>query len=299
MRINNTNYKSQLNIELITKAILRACKGHNKKPEVRAMKSNLSNSAKRILESLLNDTWEKRLSYRQLTKINPGNNKVRHIDTPSLETRIYQHLFLEIMEPIYFSKDNKNGLNCKLGCGITAKNKQLSVVKRVKHIFYDCDVNYYLVIDQRKCYEHIKVSVFRKMLKKLISDKWLIDFAVKVCFLNGKLPIGTPTSPLVHHITMLTFDLFVKTLTKHSIRYADDNLLAFRTKEEANQAKWRIKNFWWYELKIRSKKHTTTIQPILKAKDFCGYVYHKNKNKKVSDHNKGYVTLRKNIVHRF
>lgn len=80
-----------------------------------------------------------------------------------------------------------------------------------------------------------------------------------------------------------------------SLRYADDNFLAFYTKEDANAAKWRIKNYWWYELKIRSKRHTCIITDMDRPLDFCGYVFHRN-NKGVSEHNKGYVTIRKRVA---
>lgn len=94
---------------------------------------------------------------------------------------------------------------------------------------------------------------------------------------------------------MLPFDNFVKEISSFSVRYADDNLLGFETKEEAQQAKWRIKNYWWYELKIRSKRQTVKIDEI-SLLDFCGYVFHRNQDKSVTDHNKGYVTIRKTIA---
>lgn len=203
---------------------------------------------------------------------------------------------MNILEPIYFSKDNLNGLNCKRDAGITAGDKRRSVVHRMKHIYYDeTHLKYCLVIDQRKCYEHVRVRAFRKALKKLVSDKKLIDFVVDVCFVNGRLPIGTPTSPFVHHVLMLSFDYFVKGMTSYSVRYADDNFLAFETKEEAQAAKWRIKNYWWYELGIRCKRHTVRILSMDEPFDFCGYVFHRN-DKPVASHNKGYTTVRKSTV---
>lgn len=145
------------------------------------------------------------------------------------------------------------------------------------------------------CQEHITPKIFRRELKRFISDKWFIDFAVDICFVDGKLPIGTPSSPFVHHIVMADFDHFVKRIAPFSIRYADDNFLAFHTKEEANAAKWRIKNYWWYRLGIRSKRHTCIIQPMDIPLDFCGYVYHRN-NKGKCEHNKGYVKIRERVA---
>lgn len=284
-----------ISAEDIKKAAKRAFKGHRKKPEVKRFAEDLDNNCVRLLHRLEDGTWKDILSYRPLYKTNK-NGKRRSIQSPSLETRIYQHLMLNLLEPVYYSKDNLNGLNCKVGCGITAKVKRKSVVKRLKHVFYDRkDLNWYLVIDQRKCYEHITEKAFRRELKRMISDKWLIDFATGISFVNGKLPIGTPTSPFVHHVVMLGFDLWVKTLSPFTVRYADDNFLAFATKEEANSAKWRIRQFWWYHFGVRMKRHTAIIRPMDNPCDFCGYVFHQKSN---GGHNKGYVSVRRSTVDR-
>lgn len=299
MKLNINNYFNKLSQDILKEAIDRACKGHTKKPEVKRMLKYKDLNAKVLYEALLSNTWTKFIKYREITKVNAGNGKVRHIHTPSLTTRIYQHLLLIFLEPLYKKKDNYNALNCKINCGITATERSRSIVKKLKHVFYDLrEYNYYLVIDQRKCYEHITIKIFRKALKKFVADKWLIDFAIKVCFNKKELPIGTPTSPLVHHIVMLEFDYFIKTLSPISLRYADDNFIAFHTKEEASTAKWRIMNFWWYKLGIRAKRHNLIIAPFEKPIDFCGYMFHRNPDKNICDHNKGYTKIRSVIAGR-
>ena len=285
-----------LNLQDIEAAALRAFRGHSGKREVIKFKNNFGSECNVLYSALQDGSWRQKLSYRKLVKVN-NNGKVRNIESPSLYTRIYQHLFLNIIEETYFSKDNRLGVNCKQGYGITATEKSKSAVKRLKHIFFDCRfLNYYLVIDQRKCYEHISTKVFRKMLKRMISDTELVDFATDICFAGKTLPIGTPTSPLAHHIIMLWFDYIVKGMTRYSVRYADNCFLSFPTKEEAHRAKWRIQNYWWYELGIRAKKHSITIAPMNKPCDFCGFVFHRNADKKTTDHNKGYVTIRRSIT---
>lgn len=299
MKKNNTNFKSILSPQILEKAIFRACSNHRKKPEVKKMMNKLDYWSDLLYDKLMDGSWKNLINYRDLIKTNPGNGKVRHIKTPSLVTRVYQHLLLELIEDTYYKKDNLNAVNCKPGCGITATDKNKSVVKRMKNLFYDKrEYEFYLNIDQRKCYDHVKKKVVRKALKYLFSDKWLIDFALDVCFVDGKLPIGTPTSPVIHHILLLRFDYFVKELSPITIRYADDNFLAFKTKEEANTAKWRIMNFWWYELEIRAKRHNLIIAPFTKPIDFCGFVFHRTPEKKISDHNKGYTAIRRAILRR-
>lgn len=279
-------------------AAYRAFRGHSSKRDVKAFKKDFDNRCMSLFLALKDGSWKERLSYRSLVKVN-NNGKVRNILSPSLETRIYQHLLLNLLEPHYSRKDNLNGLNCKPTCGITSSIPSHSVIHRLKHIFYDRrDLHYCLVIDQRKCYEHITPKVFRKALKQMVADPWLVDYAVDVCFVKGKLPIGTPTSPFVHHIVMLEFDYFVKSLSSASVRYADDNFLAFATKDEAQMAKWRIKNWWWYRLGMRAKGGLSKVRPLSVPCDFCGYVFHRNQDRTVCGHDKGYVSVRKSTLRR-
>ena len=284
--------------EDVAEAAKRAFRGHSGKQEVIRYLQDFDTNNAQLFKYISEKKWNEQLSYRHLTIINT-NGKVRKIDSPSLRTRILQHLLLNILEPIYNVRDNLNGLNCKKNSGITAKIKEKSVVKRLKHIFYDLrQYNYYLIVDQRKCYEHITRKVFRQCLKEFISDKVFIDYATDVCFAGNTLPIGTPTSPLAHHLIMYRFDEMCKSMTKASVRYADNCFLAFETKEEANSALWRIKNYWWYKLGIRAKKHSIAIRPMDFPCDFCGYVFHRFKNKNRTSHNKGYVLMRQSIVKR-
>ena len=279
-------------------AAYRAFRGHSSKRDVKAFKKDFDNRCMSLFLALNDGSWKGRLSYRSLVKVN-NNGKVRHILCPSLETRIYQHLLLNLLEEHYSRKDNLNGLNCKPTCGITSSIPSHSVIRRLKHIYYDRrDLHYCLVIDQRKCYEHITSKVFRRALKQIVADPWIVDFAVGVCFVNGNLPIGTPASPFVHHVVMLEFDYFAKSISFASVRYADDNFLAFATKEEAQAAKWRIKNWWWYRLGMRAKKGSAQVRPLSVPCDFCGYIFHRNANRDIPSHDKGYVSIRKSTLKR-
>ena len=287
-----------ITLEDVRDAAYRAFKDHDGEAIVLRFARKFDYNCERIYKSIKNHTYHQDLWYRQLTKIN-NNGKVRNIDSPSLKTRIFQYIFLNKFEPLYYKRDNHNGKNCKPRCGITASTKHLSVLKTLKHVYYDRrDLNYAIVIDQRSCYAHVKPSVFKNALKEFIDDTQFIDFAVDVCFVNDKLPIGTPTSPMVHHIIMYRFDELAKSISGASIRYADDNILFFATKEEAQAAKWRIKNYWWYELQMRAKRQTVRVVPLTVPLDFCGYVLHRNANKDIADHNKGFTTLRQSTIDR-
>ena len=282
----------KINFMSFVRAAERAADGHEDKNETLWFMVNLYQNCEWLYHEFVNNTYHKLLTYTKSKKVNP-NGKRRDIDSPSFITRVYQYVFLMVIEPLYYKVDPMLGINCKPSCGITSDYKSGSVVKRLKHIYYDCrQISAAVVIDQRKCYKHVTIPVFRRMLRRLVKDQKFVDFAVNVCFVDGRLPVGTPTSPMAHHILMLPFDLWIKSEFPLAVRYADDNYIPCESKREAQQIKWRIKNYWWYVLKIRSKRHTTKVIPLNEHLDFCGYVLHRNHGKTVNSRNKGYVSVR-------
>jgi hypothetical protein len=191
-------------------------------------------------------------------------------------------------------------MNCKDGFGITAKDRNKSVLKALKNLVYDRrDICYAVIIDQRKCYDHLNIKNLRKSTKRLLIDKKFLDFGMEVQLYQGTTPIGTPTSPTSHHVIMLEFDTWAKNNTPFYVRFADDCAFGATSLQEANQIKWRVKNFWWYKLNIRAKRHNIRIIPLdRKELSYCGYVYHRNPGKKWNDHNKGYTTVRSSTASR-
>lgn len=283
--------------EEVETAAQDACKNHMHKVAVVDFCLHWDEYISIILSMLQDGTYVELVRYRQLVKVNK-NGKRRDIDSPTLITRILQYVFINRISPLYEARDNMTALNCKDGCGLNANDKHKSVRHRVKHLFYDRrDIHFVACIDQRKCYQHVKIKVFRKAVKRLTDDGWLIDFGVNVTMVDGKLPIGTPVSPLAHHLIMLDFDLDMARSYPFYIRYADNIMIGCYCKEDINEAFWRVKMRWWYELGIRSNRWDSQIHDIDKeAVDFCGTVYHRNAGKGFFDHNKGYATVRRSTA---
>lgn len=297
--VDINNLFDSITYEMVEAAVYSAFKGHNSKYDVRNFKKRLDKNIRKIYNSLLDGTYTRYIAYHKLQKYN-HKGKLRLIDSPNLPLRILQHLWLLIVVPLYDRKDNGNGRNCKPDHGITAHQAKYGTLKPQKHLFYDLrHLHYVLVMDQRKCYEHITPKIYRKQIKRLLTDKKFIDFGEQIGFVNGKLPIGTPTSPYIHHICLLPSDWFIRDNTEWSLRYADNNVMAFRTLEEAQAFKWRLKNFWWYELNLRAKRQMTQIINIDREPlDNCGYKTYRNPNKSVSSKNKGYTLVRTTTVDR-
>ncbi len=278
----------------IIKAIAAARKGRSKRKDF----CFTDKDADAFLAAIADGSYTQQIAYKQLTKRN-ANGKVRDILQPNNYTLVLQHLCKILLQPYYERFDNNVGLNCKKEHGITAKQRANSVVKRIKHIYYDLrQYNYALIIDQRQCYAHITIKTARRAMKKIGVPRWLNDYAISVCFYEKQFPIGVPTSPLMHHIIMVESDKLAYSLSPHTVRYADDNFVPCRTKEDAQSALWRVKNLWWYTLQIRAKRQSVRIVPLDVPSDFCGNVFHRNANKCVTDHNKGYTLIRESIAQR-
>lgn len=287
-----------LDINDIYEAINTAAKGRRNRRDVRAYTDNLPANAAAMLSAIKDGSYVRTLGYRRM-RITNVNGKKRDVLSPDFPTLCLQHAAIIKLNEFYKKKDPMVGVNCKDGCGVTADWGEGSVAHRMKHIFYDRrDLEYGLVIDQRKCYDHVTRKTLRRALKELGVPRELADFCVNVSFCGERFPIGTPTSPLCHHVIMLGFDLFLKEISPLAVRYADDVFAPFRTRDEAQRAKWRIKNYWWYRLGLRAKRHTVTVCPLSLPVDFCGIVLHRTPGKGVCDHGKGYATLRKSTVRR-
>lgn len=279
--------------EEMERAAYKAVKNHMKKAEVRAFLEDWDENIGQLLACVEDKTYKEHISYRKLEKTNK-NGKERKIDSPTLVTRILQYLFIGKVLPLYEARDNMTALNCKKGCGLNAGEKRKSVRHRVKTLFYDRrDINYVAIMDQRKCYEHVRPSRFRKAMKELTEDRGLTDYGCDVTFVGGRLPIGTPVSPLAHHILMLRFDLDMEEAYPFYLRYADNIMIGCNSREEAHAALWRVRQRWWYELGIRANRRDSHVTPVNgTAIDYCGTVYHRNPGKGYGDHDKGYATVR-------
>lgn len=281
----------------VERAAFDACRNHNKKMEVQLFYEDWDSNIDMLCMCINSGLYVEVISYRKLYKINK-NGKRRDIDSPTLVTRILQYVFINRISLFYRQRDNYSALNCKNDCGLNAKQKRLSVRHRLKSLFYEHrDIHFAAVIDQRKCYEHVRTKVFRKALKRLTTDKWLIDYGCNVTFCNDRLPIGTPMSPLAHHILMLDFDEDYSRCYPFYLRYADNIFVGCNSKAEAHAVLQRTRQRWWFEFGIRANRWDSHVVAIdNNAIDFCGTIYHRNEDKSYNDHNKGYAKVRQRIA---
>lgn len=285
----------QITAALAEKAIRKSAKGHSSKRQVREWIANLPERSAWLCSIVNDGSYIRHIKYRRTSIISSG--KRRKIDSPDLTTMCLQIIWLMLIDEWYKQRDPNVAMNCKVRHGITSKDNRYSVIHKMKSVMYDKrNYKYAVVMDQRKCYEHVRISKWRSEMRNIkLPNDW-IKFGSDVCFLNGTLPIGTPSSPMAHHLFMLRFDIRFKRIFPYFIRYADDIFIPCETKDEACSVKWRVQNYWWYVYGMRAKRGTSRVIPLRCKLDFCGYVFHRNKRPDKGSHNKGFTFVRKSIL---
>lgn len=298
----------------VREAVFDTFRGRQNQKPVLHFKEDLEGNITKVFEAVNDGSYKELMKFYQKTIVNK-NDKVRHIDAPMLTALIIEHVWLVLVKPIYDMVNPGVARNCLQDHGITAKRREYSVLKECKRLFYDLrHLTWIVDADQRQCYQRVSVKAYRKGMKFMRSKvmavkgvpelwhdyafwRWLTDFGEDVSFVNGHLPIGTPTSPYVHQIVMLCFDYWLCENYEWRLRYADNVFIAAATKQEAHQALWRVRQFWWYELGIRAKRQTSRIVAIDdKGVDVCGYVLYRFPDKGPTDHNKGVTFMRRSTL---
>ena len=278
-------------------AFFKASEGRNKKSDVVEFENNLDDNCKIIADIINSGKVSEYVKYIKLRRKNT-NGKWRDIDAPTFFTLVMQHVWIMLVKPLYMAKETGIARNCIEGRGICSEDIDKGLLRPMRRLFYDMRQYSHLVcIDERKCYEHTTVKAYRKGMKAIGARRELIDFGEAVGFVRGILPIGTPTSPLMHHIAVYPFDVWLNGNYPHALRYADNVFVPALTLEEGHQAMWRIKMFWWYEIGVRSKSTEQRVVAINdKLVDICGFRICRFEPRK-DNHGKGLTRIRKSIWH--
>ena len=278
-------------------AFFKASEGRNKKSAVVEFENNLDDNCKLIADIINSGKVSEYVKYIKLRRKNT-NGKWRDIDAPAFFTLVMQHVWIMLVKPLYMEKETGIARNCIEGRGICSEDIDKGLLRPMRRLFYDMRQYSHLVyIDERKCYEHTTVKAYRKGMKAIGARRELIDFGEAVGFVRGILPIGTPTSPLMHHIAVYPFDVWLNGNYPHALRYADNVFVPVLSLEEGHQVMWRIKMNWWYELGVRSKSTEQRVVAINdKLVDICGFRICRFEPRK-DNHGKGLTRIRKSIWH--
>src|SRR6201984_2300292 len=178
------------------------------------------------------------------------DGKQRPISIPALEDKVAQKAVVDLLNAIY----EQDFLDCSYG--FRPKRGQHQALDEVRRIVCTRPIGWILEIDIRSYFDKIVRATLVEMIEKRVTDgsvlrligKWIQVGVIE----NGKLLVsetgtgqGQPISPILaniylHYILDEWFEEVVKPRMKgeaHEIRFADDAILCFEHKRDAEKVK--------------------------------------------------------------
>jgi RNA-directed DNA polymerase len=196
------------------------------------------------------------------------NGKLRPISIPALEDKIAQKAMVELLSPIY----EQDFLDCSYG--FRPKRGQHQALDEVGRVICTRPTGWILEIDITAYFDSIVREQLIEMIEKRVNDGSvlrLIQKWIKIGVIEeGRLLMsetgtgqGQPISPLLaniylHHVLDKWFEEVVKPRLKgeaHEVRFADDAILCFEHKEDAEKVLSVLPNrFAKYGLTLHPEK---------------------------------------------
>jgi len=196
------------------------------------------------------------------------DGKQRAISIPALEDKLVQKVMVDLLNAIY----EQDFLECSYG--FRPGRGQHQALDEVGRIICTRPTGWILEIDIRACFDSIVRVKLVEMVEKRVSDgsvlrlirKWIKAGVIE----EGRLLVcetgtgqGQPISPLLaniylHYVLDEWFEEVVKPRLKgeaHEIRFADDGILCFEHKEDAEKVLSVLpKRFAKYGLTLHPEK---------------------------------------------
>lgn len=266
--------------QLLT-AISNAARNKRKYRHVREILSDPERYAEELSELLREGRFEPSPYKVDIMKTEYG--KVREIfKLPFYPDRVVQHSISLSLRERWDKSLTSDTYACLKGRGIACKVERHNMSRKVKRAIrsYRHRKVFVLKMDIAKCYPSIDNGIMAQTYRRHCKDEKMLALLDLINY-NGKgLPIGNYLSQLWVNIYLNPLDRFIKETLKttHYFRYMDDIVVMSEDKSLLQQWQWRIMNFLWYELRLKSNRKRQ-IFPLGRNRterglDFGGYVFY-------------------------
>lgn len=207
----------------------------------------------------------------------PGSTEMRPLGIPSVRDRVVQTALLHVLEPIFDSTFAENSYGFRHGRGCHHALERIEALLNEGYVYVvDADLKSY--------FDTIPKDRLMKRLRERISDSGvlrLVEQFLEQGVMDGLrewtpelgTPQGAVISPLLANLYLNPLDHLMAETGIAMIRYADDFVILCRSREDADQALAKVKQ--WVEengLMLHPTK-TKIVDARTDGFDFLGYTF--------------------------
>ena len=259
-------------------------KKHSKMPAVLKFERELDKNLESIRRRLANGTWEPS-DYHQFRVYEP---KPRTISCVPVWDRVVHHALCRVVAPLMERRFIDQSYACRKGKG------SHMAVKRARELAKKS--RYFLKIDVRKYFDNVDHEILLGIMRGMFREKEVNGLVRKIVekeipvyihdFAGGKalssengqpsttgLPIGNLTSQWFANLYLDAFDHYAVEdlrLGKRFMRYMDDILIFFDTKEEAWDTLHLLQAWLFDNRNLELKDRATVVAPVTEGIPFLG-----------------------------
>jgi len=175
------------------------------------------------------------ISYR-ISKFKQSNGKIRKLEIPNEGLATVQKIISKYLTKVYTPTLNK--AFSKGRCYLDAVFSIMNGINQTNDSFPENPVFYR--VDIKDFFQNTTSDMFKKEMLIRRFDEELVDKLIKICFYNGRLPTGSPSSPVIsslaseHLDRRLVHGLCDKVLRLE--RYADDYFILFNNEDNFRES---------------------------------------------------------------
>ena len=263
-------FEQIVSFENLLQAWFEFRKGKRSRKDVQEFEFNLEDNLFELNEQLIAGTYRHDW-YEAFFVTDP---KLRHIHKATVRDRVLHQALFCVLYPIFDPEFIYDSYSCRIEKGTHRAVDRLEAFCRkasrnnTRNIFA-------LKLDIRKFFDSVDHDVLLRFIERRVNDPETLRLIKLILdsFSRG-LPLGNVTSQLFANIYLNELDQFAKhqLKIKYYLRYCDDFVALFESREDLQNYLGAVKEFLQQELKLELHPNKIIIRTYRQGIDFLGYV---------------------------